>query len=109
VVDIDIRDQVKQLVAYHNRAPVERSSRDVNRLMEIVGRRRRLAVAPEHVHRLLALKAMARRQRKQFHKLARLLQPPRRLRHRHAVDGRRKAPQQSHADVAHPPSMPDRL
>ena len=75
--------------------------------MEVVRRRRRRAVAPQHVHRLLAVQAMAGREREQLHELARLLQPPRRLRDRHAVDSRGKAAQERHADIAHTPSMTD--
>src|SRR3954470_4302963 len=71
--------------------------------MEVVRRRRRPAVAPEHVHRLLAVEAVARREGEQLHELARLLQPPGGLRDRGAVDGGSEATQQGYPDIAHAP------
>ena len=69
--------------------------------MEVVRRRGRLAVAPEHVHRLFAVQAVARREGKQLYELTRLLQPPGRARDGHVVDSGRKAAQKGHTDVAH--------
>jgi hypothetical protein len=44
--------------------------------MEVVRGGLRPAAAPEHVHRLLAVKAMVRREGEQLHKLTGLFQPP---------------------------------
>jgi hypothetical protein len=101
-VNVDIRDQMQQLPANLDRATPERAPRDVYGLMKVVRRRRRQAVAPEHVHRLLAVKAMTRCKREELHELARLPQPPRLLRHQHTVNSRPEAPEEGNADVTHP-------
>ena len=70
----------------------ERPPRDVDRLVQVVGGGRRLAVAPQLVHRLLAVQAMAGRQREQLHQLARLAQPPRRVGNRTPSTAAEKPP-----------------
>ena len=86
-VDIDIRPELQHLLSYLDRLRVDRAPRDVHRLVKVVGRRGRLTVAPKHIHRLFAVEAVARRERKQLYELTRLPQPPRLLRNRHIVDG----------------------
>ena len=76
----------------------ERAPRDVHRLVEVVRGRGRRAVAPEHVHRLLAVEPVAAGEREQLHELARLLQAPRAVGHDDAVDRRREAAEQLDAD-----------
>jgi hypothetical protein len=71
--------------------------------MQVVRRRGRPEVAPEHVHHLLPVEAMAWSEGEQLYQLARLLQPPSRLRNRHAVDGGCEAAQQAEADFAQRP------
>jgi hypothetical protein len=71
-------------------------------LVEVVGSRRGTAVAPEHLHRLLAVELVARRESEQLHKLARLLQPPGALRDDHAVDRCLESAEQPETDIAHP-------
>ena len=45
---------------------IQRAPRGVYRLVEIVRRRRRLAVTPQQIHRLLAMQAMVGSKREQF-------------------------------------------
>jgi hypothetical protein len=54
----------------------QRTSRDVDGLVEVVQRGIRREVTPEHVQHLLPVQPMPRRQSKQLHELPRLLQPP---------------------------------
>ena len=101
--DVDVGHEEQHLVAKLDRTGVERAARDVHRLVEVVRRRRRPAVAPEHVHHLLAVQPAVGSEREQLHELARLLQPPGLLRHRLAVDGGREAAQKRDRDAYHPP------
>ncbi len=100
-VYVDLRRELEHLVPKLDCARVERAPRDVDGLMEVVRRRGRPAIAPEHVHHLLAVEAVARRESEELHELARLLQPPGRLRNGHPVDGGCEAAQKDHADVGH--------
>ena len=100
-IDVDLRHEVEHAVLDLDRGRVQRTPRDVHRLVEVVRGGRRLAVLPEHVHRLLAMEAMARGEGEQLHQLARLLQPPRRRRDRDVIDGGGEAAQQGHADIGH--------
>ncbi len=76
-------------------------------LVEVVRGGGRGAVAPQHVHHLLAMQPMARREREQLDELPRLLQAPGPVGHRLAVDLGGKPAQQRDTDLAHGPSMTD--
>ena len=104
-VNVDVRDEMQQLLPNLDRPGPERAPRDVHGLMKVVRRRRRQAVAPEHVHRLLAVNAMTRCKREELYEFAGLLQPPRVLRHQHTVNSRPEAPQEGNADVTHPAEL----
>ena len=59
-VDVDVRCELEQLIPDLDRAAVKRAPRDVHGLIQVVRRRGRIAVAPERIHRLLAVEAPAR-------------------------------------------------
>ena len=101
-VDVDVRHEEERLVADDDRFRAERPTGDMHGLVEVVRRRARLAVAPEDVHRLLAVKPMALGEREQLDELACLLQAPRALGHRGAIDRGRKATQERDGDPRHP-------
>ena len=67
---------MEQLVAQLDRVGAQRAAGDVEGLVEVVRRGVRALLAPEGVHRLLAMDAMLRSERQQLHQLARLLQSP---------------------------------
>jgi hypothetical protein len=71
---------VEQLVAQLDRVGAQCAAGDVEGLVEVVRRGVRALLTPEGVHRLLAVEAMLRSERQQFHQLARLLQSPRPVR-----------------------------
>jgi hypothetical protein len=73
----------------------------VHRLVQVVRGRGQAAVTPQHVHRLLAMEPVLGREREQLDELSCLLQAPGRLGDGDAVDGRREAAEQGHADVGH--------
>ena len=102
-IDVDVGHEEQHLLAKLDRVGVERAPRDVHRLVEVVRRSRRTAVAPEHVHHLLAVEPVVWGECEQLHELARLLQPPGLLRHRLAVDGCGKAAQEGDRDACHRP------
>ena len=58
-VDVDLRGEREHLVAHLDRLGPERPPRDVHRLVQVVRGRRGSEVAPEHVHRLLAVEPVA--------------------------------------------------
>jgi hypothetical protein len=69
--------------------------------MQIVRRRPRVAVPPERIHQLFAMKSMVGRKREQLHELARFLQPPPVVRHLLAADGGGEAAEQRDRDLSH--------
>ena len=78
-------------------AAVELAARDVQHLVEVVGRGLRRAVRPEHGDDLLAVKPVARRQREQLHERLGLAQPPGTLRHELIVDRNGEGAEQMNA------------
>ena len=101
LVDVDLSREVKRTVPRLDRGRVEGAPRDVHGLVEVVGGRRRGEVAPEHVHRLLAMEPVVAGESEELHELARLLQSPGRVGHRNSVDGRRETAEERQTDVAH--------
>src|SRR5262249_9783136 len=104
-VDVDVGRELDHLVAHPDRVGVEGAARHVDGLVEVVRGGRRPAVAPERVHRLLAVEPVARREREQLDELARLLQPPGALGNGDAVDAGGEAAQQGQSDIGHPGGM----
>ncbi len=100
-VDVDVGREDQDTVARLDRTRIEGAPCHVNGLIQVVGRRGRAPVAPEHVHRLLAMDAVVAGQREQLHELAGLLQPPGRVGHVDPVDGGRKAAEERQTNVAH--------
>ena len=100
LIDVDFGGELKHLFSDLDHPAVKRASRDVHRLVEVVRGGGRVAVAPKDIHRLLSMEAVPRRKGKQLHQLTGLLQPPRLVGHRHAVDGGRKAAQQLDTDIS---------
>ena len=92
LVDVDLSREVERAVPRLDRARVEGAPRDVHGLVEVVGGRRRGEVAPEHVHRLLAMEPVVAGESEKLHELARLLQSPGRVGHRNSVDVAAKPP-----------------
>ena len=107
-VDVDVGGEEEHLVAKLDRLRVERAPRDVHGLVEIVRRSGRSAVAPEHVHHLLAVQPVAGSEREQLDQLARLLQPPGLVRHGLSVHGGGEPAEKGDRDVCHTPRMPYR-
>ena len=101
LVDVDLSREVKRAVPRLDRGRVEGAPRDVYGLVEVVGGRRRGEVAPEHVHRLLAMEPVVAGEGEELHELARLLQSPGRVGHRNSVDGRSETAEERQTDVAH--------
>ena len=100
-VDVDHGREGENFVPELDRLGAERPARHVHRLVQVVRCRGRAAVTPQHVHRLLAMEPVLGREREQLDELSCLLQAPGRLGHGDAVDGRREAAEQGHADVGH--------
>ena len=61
-VDVELGCQLKYLLTQLDRSGAERAPRDVHGLMKVVGGRRRFAVSPQHVHRLLAVQTVRGRE-----------------------------------------------
>ena len=74
---------------------------DVDRLVQVVGRRAGVAVGPQRLHRLLAVDAVAGREGEQLHELAGLAQAPPVVGHRRTVDRRGEAPEQVDGHPGH--------
>ena len=101
-VDGDAGGEVQQLVAELDRIGAQRAPGDVQSLVEVVRGRIRALLAPERVHRLLAVEAMLRGERQQLHQLARLPQSPGPVRDGLLVDHGAEASEQLDPRVRHP-------
>ena len=76
---------------------------DIQRLMEIIGRRLRRPLRPQHLGRPLPMDPTLRRQREQLHQALGLTQPPRALRYHHLADtNRERAKQPNPHGIIHP-------
>ena len=71
-------------------------------LVEVVRRRRRVELPPEHVHRLLAVQPVPGRERQQLHELTCLLQPPGVGGNFNAVDLGCEPTEEAEAHLTHP-------
>ena len=74
--DVDVRLQLEQPVAPLDHVAAEGAACHVHRLVQVVRGCSRFKIAPEDIHDLLGVQALARGERQELHKLACLLQPP---------------------------------
>ena len=72
----------------------------MQRFAQIIAGGDGIEIWPQSLHRLLAMQAMAGREREQLDELARLSQPPGGIRNRHPIDGCGEPVQQRHGDAA---------
>ena len=112
-VDVDLhapaREQRQDVVAQreHGRSlragRLQRPPGDVQRLMEVVGRRLGRPLRPQQLGRPLPVDSTLRRQREQLHQALGLTQPPRALRHHLLADTNREGAEQPNLHgIVHP-------
>ncbi len=75
-IDVDLCVQHEQAVSRLDRPGAECAARDVDALVQVVGRGGGIELGPERIHHLLPVEPVAAREREQLHELARLAQPP---------------------------------
>ena len=105
-VDVDLGVEREQFVSHLDRFRAENAAGNVDGLVEVVRGRRRVTVAPQRVHRLLAVEPVAGRHCEELHQLARLLEPEGSIGNRLAVYDGSESAQQPDRHLRHGLSMP---
>ncbi len=104
-IDVDLCVQYEEAVSRVDRPGAECAARDVDALVQVVGRGGGIELGPERIHHLLAVEPVAAREREQLHELARLAQPPGAVRNLGPAGRGAEPAEEPDRDLPHCPRM----